>query len=72
MNLFEKWSTRVGMGERKIKVKVSHTLKPFKLSTTHARRASLPTVTVMLGIGSANLGKLASKSVHLIFNAQRL
>lgn len=37
------------------------TLNPFKLSTTHANSASLPIVTVILGIGSANRGKLASE-----------
>lgn len=36
------------------------TLNPFKLSTTQANNASLPMVTVILGIGSANLGKFAS------------
>lgn len=37
------------------------TLNPFKLSTTQANNASLPTVTVIFGIGSANLGKFASE-----------
>lgn len=32
----------------------------FKLSTTHASRASFPIVTVMLGIGSAKRGKFNS------------
>lgn len=46
----------------------SFTLYPFKLSTTHANRASLPTVTVMFGMGSANLGKLASVKMRSIIN----
>lgn len=32
------------------------TLNPLRLSTTQASSASLPTVTVTFGIGSANLG----------------
>lgn len=36
------------------------TLYPFRFSTTHASSASRPTVTVLLGMGSANRGKLSS------------
>lgn len=36
------------------------TLNPFRLSTTQARRASRPTVTVTLAMGSANWGYDAS------------
>lgn len=36
--------------------KNKNTLKPRRLSTTQARRASLPTETVTLGTGSANWG----------------
>lgn len=38
----------------------SPTLYPRRFSTTHASRASLPMVTVTLGILSANLGIIAS------------
>lgn len=47
------------------------TLNDFKLSTTQANSASRPTVTVMLGIGSANRGKFDSakkkKRINNIF-----
>lgn len=36
------------------------TLYDLRLSTTQAKRASLPIETVILGIGSANRGKFAS------------
>lgn len=39
------------------------TLYPLRLSTTHASRASLPTVTVTLVMFSANLGNSASEII---------
>lgn len=58
-----KWATTVRAANKK-EVKFL-TLNPFKLSTTHASKASLPTVTVTLGMGSANLGYIDSAKILL-------
>ena len=48
------------MGLEGLQLDEGLTLYPLRFSTTQESRASLPTVTVMLGIGSEILGKLSS------------